>query len=74
MNEEIANKEAMEAIAEFANICYNKGVKDALISVCMGAGLVVAGYGVAALYEIWKDKRQLKKIENHRKLNLKKES
>lgn len=42
---ELTDEEAMKILREFATTCYDKGVKDALIGVSVGAicGVVIAG-------------------------------
>lgn len=58
---EITDEEAMKALGEFATICYDKGVKDALIGVSIGAifsGVIIFGIEVI---DLWKDKKKTKK-------------
>lgn len=57
------NKEAMEAITEFAKACYAKGSRDTIIGVMVGAGLVVVGYASMTLYQICKDRKETKKLK-----------
>ena len=48
IKETLTEKEAMEAIGAFANMCYDKGVRDTLIGVVVGAvvsTLFMAGVG-----------------------------
>lgn len=64
MSEEIretTEEEAMKALGEFATICYNKGAKDVLIGVGIGAAvsaLIIFGIEIV---DIWKDKIKLKR-------------
>ena len=64
MSEDIkamTDAEAMKALGEFATMCYNKGTRDVLIGVSIGAifGVVIAvGFEVI---DLWKNK---KKTEN----------
>ena len=65
MSEEIkttvTEEEAMKALSEFANSCYNKCAKDVLIGVGIGAAfsaLIIFGIETVAL---WKDKIKLKR-------------
>lgn len=65
MNENEMLKEtedAMKALSGFANACYDKGRRDTLISVAIGAGLVVAGYAATALYQIYKNHKVKKEL------------
>lgn len=61
IKETLTEKEAMEAIGTFANMCYDKGVRDTLIGV--GVGVVVSTLvvlGVEAI-GVWKDRKKLRK-------------
>lgn len=40
INETLTEKEALEAVGAFANMCYDRGVRDTLIGV--GVGVVVS--------------------------------
>lgn len=56
IKETLTEKEAMEAIGTFANMCYDKGVRDTLI----GVGVVVSTLvvlGVEAI-GVWKDRKK----------------
>ena len=66
MSEEIkkiTDEEAMKVLGEFATMCYNKGTRDVLIGVSIGAifGVVAIMVGFEII-DLWKDK---KKTENH---------
>ena len=59
---EITDEEAMKALGEFATMCYNKGTRDVLIGVSIGAifgAAIMVGFEII---DLWKDK---KKTENH---------
>lgn len=61
IKETLTEKEAMEAIGTFANMCYDKGVRDTLIGV--GVGVVVSTLvvlGVEAI-GVWKDRKKTEK-------------
>lgn len=61
IKETLTEKEAMEAIGAFANMCYDKGVRDTLIGV--GVGVVVSTLvvlGVEAI-GVWKDRKKTEK-------------
>ncbi len=64
MSEEImetTEEEVMKALGEFATICYNKGAKDALIGVGIGAAVsALIIFGIETV-DIWKDKIKLKR-------------
>ena len=64
MSEEIkttVTEEAMKALSEFANSCYNKGAKDALIGVGIGAAFsALIIFGIETV-DLWKDKIKLKR-------------
>lgn len=51
----------MKALGEFANSCYNKGAKDVLIGVGIGAAFsALIIFGIKAV-DLWKDRREPKK-------------
>lgn len=57
----ITDEEAMKALGEFATICYNKGARDVLIGVGVGAifsGVIIFGIEVI---DLWKDKKKTEK-------------
>lgn len=61
IKETLTEKEAMEAIGAFANMCYDKGVRDTLIGVGVGAvvsTLIIAGVEAIG---IWKDRKKTEK-------------
>ena len=65
MSEEIkttvTNEEAIRAISEFANSCYNKGAKDVFIGVGIGAAFTaLIIFGIKTV-DLWKDKIKLKR-------------
>ena len=65
MSEEIkttvTEEEAMKALSEFANSCYNKGAKDVLIGVGIGAAFsALIIFGIETV-DLWKDKIKLKR-------------
>lgn len=65
MSEEIkttvTNEEAIRAISEFANSCYNKGAKDVFIGVGIGAAFTaLIIFGIETV-DLWKDKIKLKR-------------
>lgn len=72
MSEEIkttvTEEEAMKALGEFATICYNKGAKDVLIGVGVGAAFsALIVFGIEAI-DLWKDRRNMtKKIKEFNK-------
>lgn len=57
--------DGMNALSELANTCYDKGCRDTLIGVAVGAGLVVAGYIGTAFYQIYKNRKSTKELRNH---------
>ena len=61
IKETLTEKEAMEAIGAFANMCYNKGVRDTLIGV--GVGTIVSTLIIAGVEAIgiWKDRKKTEK-------------
>lgn len=64
IKETLTEKEAMEVIEAFSNMCYNNGVRDALIGICVGGGVTIAVsvlvmFGVKAI-DIWEDRKKLK--------------
>lgn len=61
INETLTEKEAMEAIGAFANMCYDRGVRDTLIGV--GVGVVVSTLAVLGVEAIgvWKDRKKTEK-------------
>ena len=65
MSEEIkttvTEEEAMKALSEFANSCYNKGAQDVLIGVGIGAAFsALIIFGIETV-DLWKDKIKLKR-------------
>lgn len=57
----VTDEEAMKALGEFAKICYDKGVQDALIGVGIGAILSAAIIFGIEVIDVWKDKRNIEK-------------
>lgn len=61
INETLTEKEALEAIGAFANMCYDRGVRDTLIGVgvvAVASTLVVLGVEAIG---VWKDRKKTEK-------------
>lgn len=57
---EITNKEALEALGSFANICYDRGARDTCVGALIG-GAVIAGVMILnEVIETRKDRRETK--------------
>ncbi len=57
----VTEEEAIRAISEFANSCYNKGAKDVLIGVGIGAAFsALIIFGIETV-DLWNDKIKLKR-------------
>lgn len=64
-NEIMNNEEAIQALSRFANACYTRGRRDALIGVGVGAVLAFVGCVGGWLYAEWEEQRELKKSINN---------
>lgn len=61
INETLTEKEALEAIGAFANMCYDRGVRDTLIGVGVVAVVsTLVVLGVEAI-GVWKDRKKTEK-------------
>lgn len=56
--------EDIQALSWFANTCYTKGCRDTLIGAGIGAALTLAGLIGVEVYDMWKEKKELKKSIN----------
>ena len=61
IKETLTEKEAMEAIGAFANMCYDKGVRDTLIGVVVGAVVSTLFMAGVEAIGVWKDRKKTEK-------------
>ena len=64
INETLTEKEALEAVGAFANMCYYRGVRDTLIGVGVGvvvSTIVVLGVEAIGAIGVWKDRKKTEK-------------
>ena len=61
IKETLTEKEAMEAIGAFANMCYDKGVRDTLIGVVVGAVVSTLFMAGVEAIDVWKDRKKTEK-------------